>query len=277
MRLDRGYLSSYFVTDTVRMQAVLEDAYVLLHEGKITQMRELLPLLELVSRSRKPLLIIAGDVEGEALATLAVNKLRGSLRVAAIKAPGFGSRHKDTLADLAVLTGGTLLNAEGGRTLEKATLDDLGRAKRITVDKDHTILIGGGGAPDALEARIALLGIQLETTGTDFDRDALQERIAKLAGGVAIIRIGAATDIERNQRMACVEDALNATRAAQEEGIVPGGGVAYIRCIKGLYRLEAELGPEQQVGVALIRRALEEPLRRIAENGATKVAWSSAG
>jgi chaperonin GroEL len=187
--------------------------------------------------------------------------------VAAIKAPGFGSRHKDTLADLAVLTGGTLLNAEGGRTLEKATLDDLGRAKRITVDKDHTILIGGGGAPDALEARIALLGIQLETTGTDFDRDALQERIAKLAGGVAIIRIGAATDIERNQRMACVEDALNATRAAQEEGIVPGGGVAYIRCIKGLYRLEAELGPEQQVGVALIRRALEEPLRRIAENG----------
>jgi chaperonin GroEL len=267
MQFDRGYLSSYFVTDAERMEAVLEDAFVLVHEKRISNMKDLLPLLEQVARAAKPLLIIAEDVESEALATLVVNRLRGSLRVAAVKAPGFGDRRKAMLEDIAVLTGGKLIAEEMGLKLEGVSLEDLGHAKRITIDKDHTTLIDGRGKKEDIQARVAQLRTQIDDTTSDYDREKLQERLAKLAGGVAVINVGAATETEMKEKKARVEDALNATRAAVEEGIVPGGGVAYIRCIKGLHKIEAELSDGEKVGSAIIRRALEEPLRRIAENG----------
>jgi chaperonin GroEL len=267
MQFDRGYLSSYFVTDAERMEVVLEDAYVLVHEGKISSLKDLLPVLELIARAQKPLLVVAEEVESDALATLVVNRLRGSLKVAAVKAPGFGDRRKAMMEDIAILTGSKLIAAELGLKLENVTLADLGRAKRITVSKDNTTLIGGRGGKPAIEGRIALLRVQIEDASSDYDREKLQERLAKLAGGVAVIHVGAATETEMKEKKARVEDALNATRAAVEEGIVPGGGVAYIRCLKALNKLGAELPDGEQVGIAIIRRALEEPLRRIAENG----------
>ncbi len=264
MQFDRGYLSPYFVTDPERMEAVLEDAYVLIHEKKLSNMKDLLPVLELVAHSAKPLLIIAEDVESEALATLVVNKLRGTLKVAAVKAPGFGDRRKSMLEDIAILTGGKLLAEEMGIKLETVTLKDLGHAKRITVDKDDTTLIDGAGTKEHIRARVTQLRAQLEETTSDYDRERLQGRIAKLVGGVAVINVGAATETEMKEKKARVEDALNATRAAVEEGILPGGGVAYIRCLKVLDKIEVT--EDEKFGIAVIRRALEEPLRQIAEN-----------
>jgi chaperonin GroEL len=268
MRFDRGYLSAYFVTDAERMEVVLENAYVLICEKKLSNMRDLLPLLEQVAGSKKPLLVIAEDVESEALATLVVNRLRGSLLVAAVKAPGFGASRKAMLEDIAVVTGGKLIAEELGVKLETTTLEDLGRAKRITIDKDNTTLIDGAGKKPAIDARVKQLRAQIEETTSDYDREKLQERLAKLAGGVAVISVGAATETEMKEKKARVEDALNATRAAVEEGIVPGGGVAYIRCLKALDKIAVDEG--EASGVAIIRRALEEPLRRIAENGGSE-------
>ena len=265
LQFDRGFLSPYFVTNAERLEVVLDDAYVLIRDKKLSSMASLLPLLELVARAAKPLLIIAEDVESEALATLVVNKLRGSLQVAAVKAPGFGDRRKAMLEDLAVLTGGKLLADELGTKLEGITLADLGRVTRVTMTKDKTTLIGGQGDKDEIVGRVSRLRTQISETSSDYDREKLQERLAKLAGGVAVLRLGAATETELKEKKARVEDALNATRAAVEEGIIPGGGVAYIRCIDGLDRLEVSAG--QAVGVAIVRRALEEPLRRIAANG----------
>jgi chaperonin GroEL len=264
MQFDRGYLSPYFVTDPERMEVVLEDAFVLLHEKKISSMKDLLPLLEQVARSGKPLLIIAEDIEGEALATLVVNKLRGTLQVASVKAPGFGDRRKAMLEDIAVLTGGKAISEDLGIKLENVRVEDLGRAKRITIDKDNTTIVEGYGKADKIQARVKQLRVQVEETTSDYDREKLQERLAKLVGGVAVIKVGAATETELKEKKARVEDAMHATKAAVEEGIVPGGGVAFLRAQAGLDDLK--LTGDEKVGVEIIRRALEEPLRQIAGN-----------
>jgi chaperonin GroEL len=264
MQFDRGYLSPYFVTDPERMEAVLEDPYILIHEKKISNMKDLLPLLEQIARAGKPLLVISEDVEGEALATLVVNKLRGTLNVCAVKAPGFGDRRKAMLEDISILTGGKAIMEETGIKLEGVQLDDLGRAKRVTVNKDDTTIIDGGGTPKNIEGRIKQLRAQIEETTSDYDREKLQERLAKLAGGVAIIKVGAATETEMKEKKARVEDALHATRAAVEEGIVPGGGVALLRAVAALNSLKTE--GDEQIGVNIIKRACEEPLRQITAN-----------
>jgi len=268
MQFDRGYLSPYFVTDSERMEAVLEDAYLLISEKKISNMKDLLPVLEAIARQQKPLLIIAEDVEGEALATLVVNKIRGTLQCAAVKAPGFGDRRKEMLKDLAVLTNGEVVAEELGLKLENVTLSSLGRAKRAKIDKDNTTIIGGAGKPENIKAREREIKAQIENTTSDYDREKLQERLAKIAGGVAVIRVGAATEVEMKEKKARVEDALNATRAAVEEGIVPGGGVALIRSSGSLDGLRfSDHDHEQKAGVNVIRRAIQEPLRQIAANG----------
>jgi chaperonin GroEL len=264
MQFDRGYLSPYFVTDPERMEASLEDAYILLSEKKISNMKDLLPVLEAIARQQKPLLIIAEDIEGEALATLVVNKLRGTLNCAAVKAPGFGDRRKEMLKDIAVLTGGQVIAEELGLKLENVTITDLGQAKRVKIDKDNTTLVDGAGVKDKIKGRQQEIRNQIENTTSDYDREKLQERLAKLVGGVAVIKVGAATEVEMKEKKARVEDALHATRAAVEEGIVPGGGVALIRAQKVLDNLK--LSDEQQVGVRIIRRAVEEPLRQIVAN-----------
>jgi len=264
MQFDRGYLSPYFVTDGERMEVVLNDVYVLTHEKKISNMKELLPLLEQVAKQGRPLLIIAEDVDGEALATLVVNKLRGTLHVCAVKAPGFGDRRKEMLKDIATLTGGQAVTEDLGLKLENLTLADLGQAKRVTVDKDNTTIVDGSGKKADIDARVKTLRKQVEETTSDYDREKLQERLAKLVGGVAVIRVGAATEVEMKEKKARVEDAMHATRAAVEEGIVPGGGVALIRSLKTLE--EMKLSEEQQFGVNIVRRAIEEPLRQIAAN-----------
>jgi chaperonin GroEL len=264
MQFDRGYLSPYFVTDSERMEVVLEDAYILISEKKITNMKDLLPVLEAIARAQKPFLIIAEDIEGEALATLVVNKLRGTLQCAAVKAPGFGDRRKEMLKDIAILTGGQVIAEELGLKLENVTMGDLGRAKRVVVDKDNTTIVDGSGKKEKIQARQQEIRTQIENTTSDYDREKLQERLAKLAGGVAVIKVGAATETEMKEKKARVEDALNATRAAVEEGIVPGGGVALIRAQKSLDSLK--LNDEQRFGVSIIRRAIEEPLRQIVAN-----------
>ncbi len=264
MQFDRGYLSPYFVTDQERMQVVLNDCYILLHEKKISSMKELLPVLEQVAKQGKPLLIIAEDIDGEALATLVVNKLRGTLQVAAVKAPGFGDRRKAMLQDISALTGGEAITEDLGLKLENLTLTDLGRAKRISIDKDNTTIIEGSGAKEKIEARVKTIRREVEETTSDYDREKLQERLAKLVGGVAVIKVGAATEVEMKEKKARVEDAMYATRAAVEEGIVPGGGVALIRCIKALDKLTFD--DDRRYGVNIIRRALEEPMRQIAGN-----------
>ncbi len=268
MQFDRGYLSPYFVTDPERMEVTLEEPYILIHEKKISNMQDLLPLLEQVVRSGKPLLIVAEDVEGEALATLVVNKLRGTLSACAVKAPGFGDRRKAMLEDIGILTGGKSVMEETGIKLEGVKLEDLGRAKRITVDKDTTTIVDGAGAPKAIQGRISQLRTQIQETTSDYDREKLQERLAKLSGGVAIIKIGAATETEMKEKKARVEDALHATRAAVEEGIVPGGGVALLRASMALRSLEFE--GDEQTGVNIVRRACEEPLRQIVVNSGTE-------
>jgi chaperonin GroEL len=264
MQFDRGYLSPYFVTDAERMEAVLEDAYILVHEKKISNMKDLLPLLEQIAKSGKPLLIVAEEVDGEALATLVVNKLRGTLNVCSVKAPGFGDRRKEMLKDIAVLTGGQAITEDLGLKLESLTLKDLGRAKRITVDKDNTTIVEGAGKKADIEGRVKQIRTQIEDTTSDYDREKLQERLAKLVGGVAVIKVGAATESEMKEKKARVEDALHATRAAVEEGIVPGGGVALLRSSPVLDGLEFD--DDRQYGVNIIRRAIEEPLRQIAAN-----------
>ena len=265
MQFDRGYLSPYFVTDPERMEAVLEDALILIHEKKISSMKDLLPLLEQVARQGKPLLIIAEDVEGEALATLVVNKLRGTLHVCAVKAPGFGDRRKAMLQDIAILTGGQAISEDLGIKLESIQATDLGRAKKIVIDKDNTTIVEGGGKTKDIEGRVKQLRTQVEDTTSDYDREKLQERLAKLVGGVAVIKVGAATETELKEKKARVEDAMHATRAAVEEGIVPGGGVAFIRAQKVLDKLKLE-DPDEETGVKIVRRALEEPVRQIANN-----------
>ncbi len=264
MQFDRGYLSPYFVTDPEKMEAAVEDPYILIHDKKISAMKELLPLLEKSAQSGKPLLIIAEDVEGEALATLVVNKLRGTLKVVAVKAPGFGDRRKEMLRDIAVLTGGQVISEELGFKLENATLNDLGRAKRIVVDKDNTTLVDGRGKPDDIKGRIAEIRGAIEKSTSDYDREKLQERLAKLSGGVAVINVGAATETELKEKKARVEDALHATRAAVEEGIVPGGGVALVRAQAALEKVKGT--EDEKIGVDIVRRALEEPIRMIAQN-----------
>ncbi|HWU90197.1 MAG TPA: chaperonin GroEL [Kofleriaceae bacterium] len=264
MQFDRGYLSPYFVTDSERMEVVLNDAYILAHEKKISNMKELLPVLEQVAKQGKPLVIIAEDVDGEALATLVVNKLRGTLQVAAVKAPGFGDRRKAMLQDIAVLTGGEAVTEDLGLKLENLTLSDLGRAKRITIDKDNTTIIEGAGKKDKIDARTKTIRREIEETTSDYDREKLQERLAKLVGGVAVIRVGAATEVEMKEKKARVEDAMYATRAAVEEGIVPGGGVALVRAIPALDKLTFD--DDRRLGVQILRRALEEPIRQIATN-----------
>ena len=263
-QFDRGYLSPYFVTDPEKMETALEDAYLLIHDKKISSMKELLPILEKVVQGGKPLLIIAEDVDGEALATLVVNKLRGTLKVAAVKAPGFGDRRKEMLRDIAVLTGGQVISEEVGFKLENVVLTDLGRAKRIVVDKDNTTIVDGKGKPDDIQGRINEIKAAIEKTTSDYDREKLQERLAKLSGGVAIINVGAATETEMKEKKARVEDALHATRAAVEEGIVPGGGVAFIRAQSALDRIRGT--EDEKTGVEIVRRALEEPIRLIAQN-----------
>jgi chaperonin GroEL len=264
MQFDRGYLSPYFVTDPERMEAVIEEPLILLHEKKISSMKDLLPLLEQVARQGKPLLIVAEDIEGEALATLVVNKLRGTLNVAAVKAPGFGDRRKAMLQDMAILTGGQVIAEELGLKLENVTLKDLGKSKRVVIDKDNTTIIDGAGAKKEIEGRCTELRKQVEETTSDYDREKLQERLAKLVGGVAVVKVGAATETEMKEKKARVEDALHATRAAIEEGIVPGGGVALLRAQRALEGIGDN--DEQRAGVSIVRRAVEEPMRRIAEN-----------
>jgi chaperonin GroEL len=264
MQFDRGYLSPYFVTDPERMEAILENPYILIHEKKVANMKDLLPLLEQIVKLGKPLLIIAEDVEGEALATLVVNKLRGTLNVAAVKAPGFGDRRKAMLQDIAVLTGGKMIAEELGVKLETVTMNDLGRAKRIVIDKDNTTIIDGAGNPADIEGRIKEIRAQIDKTTSDYDREKLQERLAKLVGGVAVIKVGAATEVEMKEKKARVEDALHATRAAVEEGIVPGGGVALLRCLPALEK--QKLDADQQLGVNIVKRSLEEPIRQIVAN-----------
>jgi len=265
MQFDRGYLSPYFVTNPDRMEAVLEDPYILIHEKKISSMKDLLPILEQVAKMGKPLLIIAEDVEGEALATRVVNKLRGTLQVCAVKAPGFGDRRKAMLEDIAILTGGRMISEDLGIKLEGVQLADLGTAKRVTIDKDNTTIVDGGGSAEDLSGRVKQIRTQIEETTSDYDREKLQERLAKLVGGVAVINVGAATETEMKEKKARVEDALNATRAAVEEGIVPGGGVALLRTIKSVENLDLDV-EDQKIGVNIIRRCLEEPLRQIANN-----------
>jgi chaperonin GroEL len=264
MQFDRGYISPYFVTDPERMEAVLDDAYILISEKKISNMKDLLPVLEAIAREQKPLVIIAEDIEGEALATLVVNRLRGTLHCAAVKAPGFGDRRKEMLSDIAILTAGQVVSEELGLKLENVTVGSLGRAKRVTLDKDTTTIVDGAGAKDKIKARIAEIRAQIEKTTSDYDREKLQERLAKLAGGVAILKVGAATETEMKEKKARVEDALHATRAAIEEGIVAGGGVALLRAQRGL--AELDVPDEQRFGVQIIRRAIEEPLRQIVQN-----------
>jgi chaperonin GroEL len=264
MQFDRGYISPYFVTDPEKMEAVLSDPYILINEKKISNMKDLLPVLEQIAKMGRPLLIIAEEVEGEALATLVVNKLRGTLSCAAVKAPGFGDRRKAMLEDIAVLTGGQMISEDLGIKLENVTLKDMGTAKRITIDKDNTTIVDGGGEKSALEGRVKQIRAQIDETTSDYDREKLQERLAKLIGGVAVINVGAATETEMKEKKARVEDALNATRAAVEEGIVPGGGIALLRCLPALDGVKSE--GEEALGVNIIRRALEEPVRQIANN-----------
>jgi chaperonin GroEL len=264
MQFDKGYLSPYFITDPERQEVVLEDAYILIHEKKISNLKDLLPLLENVARSGKPLLAIAEDVEGEALATLVVNKLRGTLQCCAVKAPGFGDRRKAMLEDIAILTGGTCISEEMGIKLENIKLEDLGRAKRIVVDKDNTTIVEGAGKSADINGRVNQIRRQIEETTSDYDREKLQERLAKLAGGVAVINVGAATETEMKEKKARVEDALHATRAAVEEGIIPGGGVALLRCMAALDKLALE--GDEGVGAMIVKRALEEPARQLSAN-----------
>jgi chaperonin GroEL len=264
MQFDRGYLSPYFVTDPARMECVLENALVLIHEKKLSNMRDLLPVLEQVAKLGQPLLIVAEDLEGEALATLVVNKLRGTLQVAAVKAPGYGDRRKAMLEDLAIITGGKAITEDLGIKLENLKVEDMGRAKKITIDKDTTTIVEGAGTKKDIEGRVKQLRVQIEETTSDYDREKLQERLAKLVGGVAVIKVGAATETEMKEKKARVEDAMHATKAAVEEGIVPGGGVALLRCVKAVELVKAE--GDEAVGVAIIKRALEEPLRQIAGN-----------
>jgi chaperonin GroEL len=264
MQFDRGYISPYFVTDPERMEVVLEEPYLLIHEKKVSNMKDLLPILEQIAKLNKPLLIVAEDVEGEALATLVVNKLRGTLKVCGVKAPGFGDRRKAMLEDIAILTGGHVISEDLGIKLENVTLNDLGSAKTIRVDKDNTTIVDGGGTRDGIEGRVKQIRTQIEETTSDYDREKLQERLAKLVGGVAVIKVGAATETEMKERKARVEDALNATRAAVEEGIVPGGGVALLRCISALEKVKLE--GEDTFGANIVKRALEEPIRQIANN-----------
>jgi chaperonin GroEL len=264
MQFDRGYLSAYFVTDAERMEAVLENPVILIHEKKISSMKDLLPVLEQVARLGRPLLIIAEDIEGEALATLVVNKLRGTLQVAAVKAPGFGDRRKAMLEDIAILTGGRAITEDLGIKLESIKLDDLGKAKKVTIDKDNTTIVEGAGTTQAIEGRVKQIRAQVEDTTSDYDREKLQERLAKLVGGVAVIKVGAATETEMKEKKARVEDAMHATKAAVEEGIVPGGGVALVRAGKSLEKLKLE--GDQKVGAEIIKRAIEEPMRWIATN-----------
>jgi chaperonin GroEL len=264
MQFDRGYLSAYFVTDPERMECTLEDVRILIHEKKISSMKDLLPLLEQIAKTGKPLLIIAEDIEGEALATLVVNKLRGTLQCAAVKAPGFGDRRKAMLEDIAVLTGGKAITEDLGIKLENVKLEDLGRAKKLTIDKDNTTIVEGGGKSSEIEGRVRQIRTQVEDTTSDYDKEKLQERLAKLVGGVAVIKVGAATETELKEKKARVEDAMHATRAAVEEGIVAGGGVALLRCIPAIDKLKAE--GDEATGISIVRRAMEEPLRQIAHN-----------
>ncbi|HEV8399786.1 MAG TPA: chaperonin GroEL [Gemmatimonadales bacterium] len=265
MQFDRGYLSPYFITDPEKMETVLEDAYILIHDKKISSMKDLLPVLEKVAQAGKPLLIVAEDVEGEALATLVVNKLRGTLKVCGVKAPGFGDRRKEMLRDIAILTGGQVISDEVGVKLETTTLNDLGRAKRIVVDKDNTTLVDGKGKHDAIEGRKSEIKAQIDKSTSDYDKEKLQERLAKLAGGVAVLNVGAATETEMKEKKARVEDALHATRAAVEEGIVPGGGVALLWCQKVLDKAKGA-DEDEKIGIEIVRRSLEEPIRAIAQN-----------
>ncbi len=264
MQFDRGYISPYFITDPERMECVLEDAFILIHEKKISSMKDLLPILEQTAKMGKPLLILAEEVEGEALATLVVNKLRGTIQVAAVKAPGFGDRRKAMLEDIAVLTGGTMISEDLGIKLENIKISDLGRAKKINIDKENTTIVEGAGDPQKIQGRVKQIKTQIEETTSDYDREKLQERLAKLVGGVAVINVGAATETEMKEKKARVEDALNATRAAVEEGIIPGGGVALLRCLPSLKSLKLE--NDQQIGVEIVRRSLEEPIRQIVNN-----------
>jgi chaperonin GroEL len=266
MQFDRGYLSPYFVTDPDRMEAVLEEPFILINEKKISNMRDLLPILESVAKMGRPLLIVAEDIEGEALATLVVNKLRGTLNVAAVKAPGFGDRRKAMLEDIAILTGGKVISDDLGIKLESITIDDLGKAKKVTIDKETTTIVEGGGTGEAIDARVKQIRAQIEETSSDYDREKLQERLAKLVGGVAVIKVGAATETEMKEKKARVEDAMHATRAAVEEGIVAGGGVTLVRASKVLDNFDAGEDSDEQIGVNIIKRAVEEPLRQIVGN-----------
>ncbi|HRC90384.1 MAG TPA: chaperonin GroEL, partial [Bacteroidales bacterium] len=265
MQFDRGYISAYFVTNTEKMEVELDNPYILIHDKKISTMKDMLPILESVAQTGRPLLIIAEDVEGEALATLVVNKLRGTLKVCAVKAPGFGDRRKEMLEDIAILTGGTVISEEKGLKLEHTTLDMLGRAEKVTVDKDDTTIVNGAGDKDQIKARINQIKQQISVTTSDYDKEKLQERLAKLSGGVAVIYIGAASEVEMKEKKDRVDDSLHATRAAIEEGIIPGGGVAYIRALKALDGLKGD-NEDQNIGIDIIKRAIEEPLRQIAEN-----------
>ena len=265
MQFDRGYLSPYFVTNTEKMEADLENAFVLIYDKKISSMKDLLPVLEKVVQTGKPLVIIAEDIDGEALATLVVNRIRGALKIAAVKAPGFGDRRKEMLQDLAILTGGSVISEEQGRKLDDATIEDLGRAEKITINKDNTTIVNGAGDKAAIASRVSQIKVQIENTTSDYDREKLQERLAKLSGGVAVLYIGAATEVEMKEKKDRVDDALHATRAAVEEGIVPGGGVSLIRAIAGLENLKGE-NEDENTGIQIVRRALEEPLRQIVAN-----------
>ena len=264
MQFDRGYISPYFITDPERMECILEDVYILIHEKKISSMKDLLPILEQIAKMGRPLLILAEEVEGEALATLVVNKLRGTLQICAVKAPGFGERRKAMLDDIAVLTGGTMISEDLGIKLESIKISDLGRAKKINIDKENTTIVEGAGDPAKIQGRVKQIKTQVDETTSDYDREKLQERLAKLVGGVAVINVGAATETEMKEKKARVEDALNATRAAVEEGIVPGGGVAFLRCLPALKAIKLE--EDQQIGVEIVKRALEEPIRQIVNN-----------
>lgn len=265
MQFDRGYISPYFVTDTDKMEAILENPYILIYDKKISTMKDLLPILETTAQSGRPLVIIAEDVDGEALATLVVNKLRGSLRIAAVKAPGFGDRRKEMLEDIAILTGGTVISEEKGLKLEGATLDMLGTSEKVTIDKENTTIVNGAGEKSNITARVSQIKKQIENTTSDYDKEKLQERLAKLAGGVAVLYVGAASEVEMKEKKDRVEDALSATRAAVEEGIIPGGGVAYIRAIESLSSLKGS-NLDENTGISIVKRALEEPLRQIVEN-----------
>jgi chaperonin GroEL len=264
MQFDRGYISPYFITDPERMECILDDVFILLHEKKISSMKDLLPILEQTAKMGKPLLIISEEVEGEALATLVVNKLRGTIQVCAVKAPGFGDRRKSMLEDIAVLTGGTVISEDLGIKLESIKVSDLGRAKKVNIDKENTTIVEGAGDPQKIQGRVKQIKAQIDETTSDYDREKLQERLAKLVGGVAVINVGAATETEMKEKKARVEDALNATRAAVEEGIIPGGGVALLRCLPALKALK--LNEDQQIGVEIVRRSLEEPIRQIVNN-----------